>query len=81
MKFWFELEHHKLYSMALLKKKGAVIKFASVNDNGEIDVSEFKKNITEKTKMIAFTHISNVTGTIMPVKKLLIWLKQKTFQC
>ena len=54
------------------KKKGAVIKFASVNDNGEIDIDEFKKQITEKTKMIAFTHISNVTGTILPVKKLLI---------
>ena len=59
--------------MALFKKKkGAVIKFASVNDNGEIDIDEFKKNITEKTKIIAFTHISNVTGSIMPVKKLLI---------
>ena len=56
--------------MALLKKnKGAVIKFASINENGEIDVDEFKKHITNKTKIIAFTHISNVTGTIMPVKK------------
>ena len=37
--------------MALFeKKKGAVIKFAEVNDIGEIDVDEFKKHITEKTK-------------------------------
>ena len=58
--------------MALFKKKkGAVIKFASINEHGEIDINEFKKLISEKTKMIAFTHISNVTGTIMPVKKLL----------
>ena len=66
-----ELEHHSNYVPwhYLRKKKGAVIKFASVNDNGEIDVNEFKKHITEKTKMIAFTHISNVTGTIMPAKK------------
>ena len=57
--------------MALLKKKkGVVIKFASVNDNGEVDINEFKKLISDKTKMIAFTHISNVTGTIMPVKKI-----------
>ena len=53
-------------------KKNAVIKFASINDNGEIDVNEFKKHITEKTKIIAFTHISNVTGTIMPIKKEII---------
>ena len=58
-----ELEHHSNYVPwhYLRKKKGAVIKFASINDNGEIDINEFKKNITEKTKMIAFTHISNVT--------------------
>ena len=54
-----------------------MIKFASVNDNGEIDVNEFKKHITEKTKMIAFTHISNVTGTIMPAKKIVDLAKSK----
>ena len=64
--------------MALFKKKkGAVIKFASTNNNGEIDIDEFKKNITAKTKMITFTHISNVTGTIMPVKKIIDLAKSK----
>ncbi len=74
-----ELEHHSNYVPwhYLRKKKGAVIKFASVNDNGEIDVNEFKKHITGKTKMIAFTHISNVTGTIMPVKKIIDLAKTK----
>ena len=44
--------------MALFKKKkDAIIKFASVDENGEINIDEFKKQITEKTKMIAFTHI------------------------
>ena len=58
-----ELEHHSNYVPwhYLRKKNGAKIKFASINENGEINVDEFKK-ITEKTKMIAFTHISNVTG-------------------
>ena len=36
----------------------------------KLDINEFKKHITEKTKMITFTHISNVTGTIMPIKKI-----------
>ena len=74
-----ELEHHSNYVPwhYLRKKKGAVIKFASVNENGEIDVNEFKKHITGKTKMIAFTHISNVTGTIMPVKKIIDLAKTK----
>ena len=73
-----ELEHHSNYvPWHFLRKKGAVIKFASVNENGEIDINEFKKHITDKTKMIAFTHISNVTGTIMPVKKIIDLAKTK----
>ena len=74
-----ELEHHSNYVPwhYLRKNKGAVIKFASINENGEIDVDEFKKHITNKTKIIAFTHISNVTGTIMPVKKIIDLAKSK----
>jgi len=74
-----ELEHHSNYVPwhYLRKKKGAVIKFASVNKNGEIDIDEFKKQISEKTKMIAFTHISNVTGAILPVKKISDLAKSK----
>ena len=68
-----ELEHHSNYVPwhYIRKKKGAVIKFASVNENGEVDIDEFKKQITDKTKIIAFTHISNVTRTILPVKKII----------
>ena len=74
-----ELEHHSNYVPwhYLREKKGAVIKFASVNDNGEVDKNEFKKQISDKTKMIAFTHISNVTGTIMPVKEIIDLAKTK----
>ena len=74
-----ELEHHSNYVPwhYLREKKGAVIKFAPVDINGEINVDEFKKLITNKTKIIAFTHISNVTGTIMPVKKIIDLAKSK----
>ncbi len=74
-----ELEHHSNYVPwhYLREKKGAVIKFAPVDINGEINVDEFKKLITNKTKIIAFTHISNVTGTIMPVKKITDLAKSK----
>ena len=45
-----ELEHHSNYVPwhYLRKKKGAVIKFASVNDNGEIDINEFKNILMKK---------------------------------
>ena len=74
-----ELEHHSNYVPwhYLRKKKGAKIKFASVDENGEINVNEFKKHITSKTKIIAFTHISNVTGTVMPVKQIIDLAKSK----
>ena len=54
------------------RKKGVKIQFAPVNNRGEVEIDEIKKLINSKTKIIALTHISNVTGAIMPIKKLLI---------
>jgi len=67
-----ELEHHSNYVPwhFLRQKKGAVIKFAKCNDKGEVEIDEIKKSITEKTKIIGITHLSNVTGAILPVKKI-----------
>ena len=74
-----ELEHHSNYVPwhFLRKKKGAIIKFAQVNINGEIEIDEIKKLITNKTKIIAITHLSNVTGAIVPIKKIVDLVKSK----
>jgi len=74
-----ELEHHSNYVPwhFLRKKKGAVIKFAPVNEKGEIEVSEIKKLISDKTKIIAITHLSNVTGAIIPLKEIIELAKLK----
>jgi len=74
-----ELEHHSNYVPwhFLRKKKGAVIKFAPVNNNGEVEIDEIKKLISNKTKIIAITHISNVTGVVMPIKKIVDMAKEK----
>ena len=68
-----ELEHHSNYVPwhYLRKRKKAVIKFAKINENLEIEVDEIKKLITNKTKMIAITHISNVTGGVTPLKEII----------
>ena len=68
-----DLEHHSNYVPwhYLRENKGAVIKFAPINDEGDIIISEFEKLITKKTKIIAITHLSNVTGTIVPVKEII----------
>ena len=67
-----ELEHHSNYVPwhFVRKKKGAVIKFAEVNQKGEIEIDQIRKLINNKTKMIAITHLSNVTGAILPIKKI-----------
>ena len=74
-----ELEHHSNYVPwhFLRQKKGVKIKFAPVNEKGEVVIDEIKKLINSKTKIIAITHISNVTGAIMPIKKIVDLAKEK----
>ena len=74
-----ELEHHSNYVPwhFIRQRKGAVIKFAECNDKGEVDVDEIRKLISSKTKIIALTHLSNVTGAILPIKKIVDLAKTK----
>jgi cysteine desulfurase/selenocysteine lyase len=74
-----ELEHHSNYVPwhFLRSEKGAVIKFASVNENGDVEIDEIKKLISNKTKIIAITHISNVTGAVLPIKQIVDLAKEK----
>ena len=74
-----ELEHHSNYVPwhFVRQKKGAKIKFAPVNERGEVEIDEIKKLINSKTKIIAVTHLSNVTGAITPIKKVVDLAKEK----
>ena len=74
-----ELEHHSNYVPwhFIRQRKGAKIKFAPVNEKGEVEIDEIKKLINSKTKIIAITHLSNVTGAIMPIKKIVDLAKEK----
>ena len=74
-----ELEHHANYVPwhFLRQKRGAIIKFAECNEKGEVDIDAIRKLITNKTKMIAVTHLSNVTGAIMPIKKIVDLANEK----
>ena len=67
-----ELEHHSNYVPwhYLRQSKKINIKFAEINNSGEITLESIEKNITPKTKIIAITHLSNVTGAILPVKEI-----------
>ena len=67
-----ELEHHSNYVPwhFLRKSKGIKIEFAEVNADGEVTIESIKKKITSKTKLIGVTHLSNVTGAILPIKEI-----------
>ena len=67
-----ELEHHSNYVPwhYLRQSKGVQIKFAEINLDGEISIESIEKLISTKTKMIAITHLSNVTGAILPIKEI-----------
>jgi cysteine desulfurase/selenocysteine lyase len=52
------------------ERKGAVIRWAPIADNGEFLLDEFEKLLNERTKIVAITQMSNVTGTVVPVKEI-----------
>ena len=68
-----ELEHHSnIVPWQLLREeKGIIIKVAPISDEGEVDLKAYRALLTEKTKLVALAHISNVLGTILPVKEMI----------
>ncbi|EAD3611256.1 cysteine desulfurase [Listeria monocytogenes] len=66
------LEHHSnlIPWQQLAKCKGAVLKYIELEEDGTISVEQAKKTIGEKTKIVALAHVSNVLGTITPIKEI-----------
>ena len=66
------LEHHSNYLpwQKLCKEKQAILKVIGIDKEGNIDIEDLKKNITEKTKLIAITAMSNVLGNITPLEEI-----------
>ncbi|MFG1461926.1 cysteine desulfurase [Xanthobacter sp. DSM 24535] len=54
----------------LRERQGAVIKWAPVDDQGNFLLDAFEKLLTDRTKMVAITQMSNVLGTVVPVKEV-----------
>ncbi|ENL6028280.1 cysteine desulfurase [Listeria monocytogenes] len=66
------LEHHSnlIPWQQLAKRKGAVLKYIELEEDGTISVEQAKKTLGEKTKIVALAHVSNVLGTITPIKEI-----------
>ena len=67
-----EMEHHAniVPWQQLAKRKNANLKFIPMTEDGELDIEAVKETITDNTKLVAVTHVSNVLGTINDVKAI-----------
>ncbi|MGL5852827.1 MAG: aminotransferase class V-fold PLP-dependent enzyme, partial [Phycicoccus sp.] len=52
------------------RRTGATLRWVSVTADGRLDLAELDTLLTERTKVFAFTHVSNVLGTVLPVREL-----------
>lgn len=68
-----EMEHHSnlIPWQLITREKGATLRFIPLNDDGTLDFCSVGDLMTERTKFIAITHMSNVFGTINPVRGLI----------
>ncbi|WGH26100.1 MAG: aminotransferase class V-fold PLP-dependent enzyme [Candidatus Shikimatogenerans bostrichidophilus] len=72
-----KLEHNSNYLPwnILCKKKKLKLKILDINNKFNISIKTLKKNLNKKTKLVSITHISNVFGTILPIKKIVNIIK------
>lgn len=68
-----ETEHHSniIPWQMLCERKGAKIKVIPADENGELDISKYKKLLSDKTKIVAVAHITNSTGIINPIAEII----------
>lgn len=73
-----EMEHHSnlVPWQMLAQEKDLRLEFIPVNENGELDQSVFDNLLNEKPKLVSFSHMSNVLGTINPAKEMVAKAKQ-----
>ena len=67
-----DMEHHSnIVPWQLLRNlKGIVLKVAPISDDGELLWDEFQALLTDRTKLVAITHVSNVLGSVTPARKI-----------
>ena len=73
------MEHHSnIVPWQLLEtRKGIKLRVIPMNDKGELLLGEYQKLFTEKTKLVSVMHVSNVMGTVNPVKEIIDFAHSK----
>ncbi len=67
------LEHHSniVPWQMLCERKGLILRVIPMNENGELDLEVYKTLLNEKTRIVSVAHVSNVLGTVNPVKEMI----------
>ena len=67
------MEHHSniVPWQMLCEEKGAHLRVIPMNENGELDLNAYKNLLSEKTKLVSVTYVSNALGTINPIKEII----------
>ena len=73
------MEHHSnlVPWQFVTKQTESKLSYMYINDNFELSIDEIKEKITDKTKIVGITHVSNVLGTINPVKDIIDYAHKK----
>jgi cysteine desulfurase/selenocysteine lyase len=68
-----QMEHHSniLPWQMMCEDKGAILKVIPINEAGELQMDAYKNLLTDKTKIVAVTQVSNTLGTINPIKEMI----------
>ncbi|MEP9398179.1 cysteine desulfurase [Mesorhizobium sp. KR2-14] len=66
------MEHHSniVPWHFIRERQGAKLVWVPVDDQGAFQIEEFEKRLTDRTKLVAITHMSNVLGTVTPIKEI-----------
>ena len=66
------MEHHSniIPWQQLAKERGAVLKYVDLEEDGTLSLEEVRKVVTERTKIVSIMHVSNVLGTMNPIKEI-----------
>lgn len=74
-----DMEHHSnIVSWQLLQsRKGIVLRHAHLNERQEMDLDHFKSLFNEHTKLVSIAHVSNVLGTVNPVKEIIAYAHER----
>lgn len=66
------MEHHSnlIPWQQVAKRTGATLKYIPLKADGTISLEDVRKTVTDKTKIVAVTHVSNVLGTVNPIKEI-----------